>query len=56
MSGLAILFVTAFAGVTAFGIWMGCKGMFSEAPPFMKGEGAVGRFDARLHQQADKAA
>ncbi len=56
MSGLAIVFVTGFIGVTVYGIWMGCKGMFSEAPPFMQGEGNRGRYDARLSKHADDPA
>ena len=52
MSGLAIMFFAAFAAATVFGIWMGCKGMFSDSPPFMQGEGNVGRYDERMNRVA----
>lgn len=52
MSMSAILACGGFALVALWGIGIGLKAALSEAPPYMKGEGQVGRFDARLNKAA----
>lgn len=52
MSMLAIIACGGFAVVALAGIGMGLKGAMSDSPPYMKGEGQVGRFDPRLNKAA----
>jgi hypothetical protein len=48
----AIISFGAFAVVALAGIGMGIKGALTVAPPFMQGEGQVGRFDPRMKKAA----
>ncbi|MDH4228232.1 MAG: hypothetical protein OEW11_00615 [Nitrospirota bacterium] len=52
MSMLAILSLGGFGLVCLWGISLGVRGAFADSPPYMKGEGQVGRFDARLNRAA----
>lgn len=52
MSAMAVIAFAAFGALVLWGIGIGIRGALAEAPPYMKGEGQVGRFDARLKKTA----
>jgi len=52
MSGMAIMVMGAFAAAAAWCIGIGIKACLTDMPPFMQGEGQIGRYDNRM----DKAA
>lgn len=52
MSGMGLLAAVAVAALCLWGIVIGLRGAFAEAPPYMQGTGKVGRFDTRLRKSA----
>jgi len=52
MSLMGIAFVSAVVAAVVYGFFLGARGMFADFPPFMQGEGKIGRFDDRMNKKA----
>lgn len=52
MSGMGLVASVAVAALCLWGIAIGLRGAFAEAPPYMEGQGKTGRFDTRLRKSA----
>lgn len=52
MAASALLVFAVTGAVFVWGTVLGLKACSTEHPPFMKGEGAQGRFDSRMKKAA----
>jgi hypothetical protein len=52
MSVFGMIASAGVAALTLWGIYIGFRGALAEHPPYMQGQGAKARFDARVRRAA----
>jgi len=52
MSAFGLIASIGVAALTVWGVYIGLRGALANHPPYMQGQGAKARFDARVRRAA----